>query len=450
MTTLELENPAAPSDNHTALADLRGEDLIVGRTLNSPIYDQNGVLLLAAGATITSEFKKLLKSRAVSNVKIDQKDVSSVSLSLEQLAEACVDNSKFNFDTEITKRLDSIVDGGLLTVQNKGPALKDSVVFHGKKAYSLEQRDHLLLQHKASSESLDTMMKDVLKGGRVDGRAITGMVANYLTDLTSDADNLMNVAFETRGDAELADDSLKTAMYGMAIGVEMGLDAENISKLGLIGLVQNWGIIRVPRAIRHQNRPLTDIEFLEIKKHPIYTLEMLEKVSGFSSLIPLVAYQMHERMNGKGYPRGRSGNNIHLFARILQVADAYTAMTTSRSHRPPLMPYTAMTSLLKESQQKVFDPNVVRAFLQVLSLFPIGTLVSLSDGSVATVMRRNGMKYTQPIVRVIQDGRGSVLDPLDEDAILDLGDSSIQVVQAIPTPGKNELTEDPYVLRNAL
>lgn len=418
------------------------EQLIVGRSLDHPLYDSNGVLLLAEGALITSELKKNLKSRNISEVEISRSDASKLALSTDQVAELFTRQGAFSFDTETTNKLDTIIDSGLMTVKNEGPALKESVVFHGRKAYSVEKRESLLMQHQSASESLDSMIRDVLKGGRADGAGIAGMTANFLSDLTSDTDSLMSVAFEARSDAALADDSLKTTMYGMAIGLEMGLDAENIRKIGLIGIVQNWGMVRVPKAIRYCSRALTDKEFLEIKRHPIYTLEMLEKVSGFSAVVPLVAYQMHEQINGRGYPRGRSGRSIHQFARILQVADAYVAMTSPRPHRQPLMPYVAMSSLLSYTKIRKFDPEVVRAFLLTMSLFPIGSLVVLEDSRVAVVYRRNGSNYNQPFVKVIQNADGSMVASDDPEAIIDLAQAGLQVVQALPTPGRTELTSD--------
>ncbi|MCA9093483.1 MAG: hypothetical protein KDA68_08365 [Planctomycetaceae bacterium] len=432
---------AAHSDNEPKIK-VSCEQLIVGRCLDHPLYDGNGVLLLAQGALITSELRKNLKSRNISEVEVSKSDAVKLSLTTDQLAELFTRQGAFSFDTETTTKLDTIIDSGLMAVKNDGPALKESVVFHGRKAYSAEKRESLLLQHQSASESLDTMIKGVLKGGRVDGAGIAVMTANFLSGLTSDTDSLMSVAFEARSDAALADDSLKTSMYGMAIALEMGLDAENIRKIGLIGIVQNWGMVRVPKAIRYCERSLTDKEFLEIKRHPIYTLEMLEKISGFSAVVPLVAYQMHEQINGRGYPRGRSGKSIHQYARILQVADAYVAMTSPRPYRQPLMPYVAMSSLLGYTKIRKFDPEVVRAFLLTMALFPIGSVVVLEDSRVAVVYRRNGNNYNQPIVKILQNPDGTLADPNDPAAIVDLAEAGIQVVQALPTPGRNELTAD--------
>jgi HD-GYP domain-containing protein (c-di-GMP phosphodiesterase class II) len=245
---------------------------------------------------------------------------------------------------------------------------------------------------------------------------------------------------------DLAARSLESSLLAMAIGIEMGLDAENISNLGVAGLVHDWGMMQVPLEIRTANRKLNQVEMLEIKKHPIHSLEILQRVSALPRVVSLISYQVHEKVNGNGYPRGRRGNSIHQFARILQVADAYTGMTSQRPYRPPMMRYAAMECLLRMAKEKSVDPDVVRALLKIQSLFPIGSFVILSNSAVAQVIRRNQDKYTQPIVRVLQDSEGNPANLDDDSTLIDLSDSELTVQQAMPAPGTNEvpLCEDYY------
>ncbi|OYW11077.1 MAG: hypothetical protein B7Z55_19865 [Planctomycetales bacterium 12-60-4] len=162
-----------------------------------------------------------------------------------------------------------------------------------------------------------------------------------------------------------------------------------------------------------------------------------------------VAYQVHERPNGYGYPRAKSGDRIHLFARILAVADAYSALTSTRPQRPALTPYAAMECVVKMARRKDLDPEIVRALLKVLTLFPIGSYVALSDARLARVIRRNGDRYTTPIVQAVQDAEGNPIPHDQEDAILDLSEGSISIVQALPTPGtaEIELTDEILTVR---
>ncbi|HRX80471.1 MAG TPA: hypothetical protein P5307_15485, partial [Pirellulaceae bacterium] len=120
-------------------------------------------------------------------------------------------------------------------------------------------------------------------------------------------------------------------------------------------------------------------------------------------------------------------------------ADAYIAMTTSRPHRPPMMPYAAVKQLLRMAQLGQADVQAVRALLHVLSLFPIGSYVAISDGSVAKVMRSNRRDYTKPIVARIQDADGNRIGLDDKRLLLDLTSTDLSIVQALPQPGSNEV-----------
>ncbi|MAG93030.1 MAG: hypothetical protein CMJ48_04705 [Planctomycetaceae bacterium] len=435
-----VENVDIQTENQTDVADvsisISINELILGRPLNQPIYDEKGVLLLAAGAVITADFKRLLKSRKVEEVTVHKSEVEKLTL---RGTGNVIEASKISFDSELTKQLDQVIDTGALSVINVGDEVRGSLVQHGRKGYDEEYREELIQKHEEKSEALTGMMQGALRGSKVDGREIAQMTGSFLTDMTADADNLLTLAAEASKQEDLSKHCLQMSLLGMAIGVEMGLDADNVRKLSLAGLIHDWGMALVPDKIRLAERALTNTEFLEIKKHPIYILEMLQNVTGMPSVVPLVCYQVHERINGMGYPRGRSGNAIHQFARILQVADSYVAMTSPRPYRAPLMPYAAMECLVRQAREKIVDANAVRALLQVLSLFPIGSFVTLSDGSVGRVIRRNGELYTEPIVQLMQDAEGNTYAEDDDEAVIDISKHTLAVEQALPAPGSEEI-----------
>ena len=299
-------------------------------------------------------------------------------------------------------------------------------------------------QRKAASESMGSLLKEALRGKSVSSSSVTQMAAACLTDLADDTDCKLQVAMAASREPTLSEHCLKMSTLGMALGVELGLDEENCKRIGIAGLVHDWGMGAVPAELRNATRRLTEHEMFQIRKHPSYTVDMLERMPGVPSVVPIVVYQVHEQPSGRGYPRGRPTERIHLFARILAVADCYSALTSPRPQRPALTPYAAMECVVKLAKTKTLDPDVVRALLKVLTLFPIGSFVALSDGQIARVIRRNGDNYTNPIVQRIQDERGDLIDPFDDDATIDLADSPLSIVQALPSPGSREsmLTED--------
>lgn len=433
-TAVDEQQNADPVDPAQPLTSVSVEQLITGRRLNFPINDESGVLLLAAGSLITAKFKAHLRARGITDVELHAEDVEQVTLN-------CVaDDSPplLTVDSELTDKLDEMIESGKLFVANAGDAFAHEMVFQGCKAYDDEARQNIVETHAQASESLDGLIRDALRGAAVAGDELLDTAGSYLTVMTSDADCVLDTVLEVGRDVDLSKHCLRLALTGMAIGIELGLDEEHLKTLGLCGLVHDWGMIQVAEEIRNAPRLLSDADFVAIKRHPIYSLEMLENVKGLPSEVPLVAYQVHERADGSGYPRTRTESRTHMFARVLGVADAYLALTSPRPHRKAVMPYSAMECIVKQASQGIFDRNVVRALLQAMALFPISSYVVLNDASVARVIRRSGKDFGQPIVQRISASDGSEMED-SEDAIIDLANSEqFEIVQALPTPGKDE------------
>ena len=144
-----------------------------------------------------------------------------------------------------------------------------------------------------------------------------------------------------------------------------------------------------------------------------------------------VAYQIHERSNGTGYPRGRTSSQIHELAKIAGVADSFVALAACRPHRDGLQPYFIMKKLLGDVADGLFEAEVIRGLLRTISLFPVGSFVKLSDGRQARVIRANDDSYDRPVVELATSGpqRGSknVVDLLQE--------SKLRIVQTLPELG---------------
>jgi len=448
MTTIDLERPPGaetiadvpPGLTSTVKVDV--ERLVTGRQLKHAIYDKGNLLLLAQGSIVTPRFKHLLLARGIHDVMLSQADADSMAAPQTPSAGGSF-LAAAQLDSGLAKKLDDLVESGQLFKGTVGPKLKDRLVLQGCKAYSVEQRDALLTQHAETCAMLDDMIKAAARGQSTNGTEIAGVVASYLTNLTSDADCVLDVARQAGNYAALAEHCLKMSVFGMALGIEMGMSEVDVRNVGLAGLLHDWGMSLVPPEILDSNRVLTNAEFLEVKKHPGYTLDLLKKIPTIPDTVPLICFQVHERPDGSGYPRGRKRSSIHPGARILHVADVYLALTSPRPFRKPLMPYAAVECLLRQAKANQADVDVVRALLHVVSLFPIGSHVMLSDGSTARVLRRNGINYSSPIVQIIQDEDGEYVDPLDETQIIDPSTRKLTIVKAIPATDGETIALDP-------
>jgi HD-GYP domain-containing protein (c-di-GMP phosphodiesterase class II) len=438
----DTENTTATQPDTNDLVSMKCESLIVGRTLHYPIYDDDGVLLLAEGMTITPDFREKLLDRNLGAIKVHRSELNNISCSDVQNEQA----SYIAGDEELAKRLDEIIDSGFLTVVNSEPALIEQMTQHGTASYNLQKHIERVERNKESSIFVDNLMRNALHGRNIDFAQVTRLTASYMADMTGDMDSSIASMVDTVQQDAISDHCVKMSLLGMALGVEMLLDAPNVRNLGLAGLVHDWGMVRVPPEIRNAERILSATERFHITKHPMYTLRLLEKLCGIPGVVPVVAYQVHECPNGSGYPQGRPRDRIHIMARILSVADRYDALISPRPFRPPLTPYAAMECLLRQAAAGDVDPDVVRALLMVQSLFPIGSYVVLSDGSTARVLRRNGDKFSHPIVRIIKDADGKDVPEKSAMAIIDLSAAGLNVVQALPNPGSNAVELTTHIL----
>ena len=421
----------------------RTADLVSGKQLNCPIYDKSGLLLLAQGSLITARFKQLLEQRGIRDVMLSRADAQAM---IGSIVVSEGKTSGATLDCNVVAKLDDMIKSGKLFIADAGPKFKDRLITRGCKGFNQEQRNELAARHTETCSLLDDMIRAAANGESMNGGDIATVVSDYLTHLTADVDCVVDVAAHSRDFVGIGQHCLQTALMAMAMAIEMGMTEETIRVIGICGMVHDWGMTLVPPQIRNSNRVLNKIEFLEITKHPMYTVNLLQRVWGLPPQVPSICYQVHERPNGTGYPQGRQGKAIHPSALVLGVADSYVALASQRPNRPALKPYAAVECLLRMAGEKMVDADAARALLNILSQFPIGSLVQLTDGSKARVLRRNGGHYNMPIVQILKKADGTLVDPRDESSVIDPANSCLKIVRALPTPGRNQIDLDPATL----
>src|SRR5690349_11166171 len=159
--------------------------------------------------------------------------------------------------------------------------------------------------------------------------------------------------------------SIRVADYSLAIARELGLAEHSIDVIRMGAQLHDIGKIGIPDGILLKPGALSPAEFGLIKLHPQIGRRILEKNRGFEPLLGLVELH-HENWDGSGYPYGISGQQIPIEARIVRVADAFDAMTSDRAYRTGMSLGTAIEEL-RSGSGRDFDPNIAKAFLDVLS-----------------------------------------------------------------------------------
>ena len=384
--TMPGRQDAADQEHATQPETVRVEVLRVGMRLARDIYDPEGVLLLASGNRITSRFLQLLSQRNIGTVRLEVPPPTTTSTDPEGRVER-----------QLSRALSRAVDRAAETVQRHRAlsfddlerAAQSGLARHGEWAGAVASVGSCLAQNRA-----------------VESEQVCEAAAGLAQLMTLDCDLLATIVGMQRGcDGEyLFDHAVDCAMISMTIATQMGLSMGDTVEVGVGALLQNVGMLKVSESIRMAPRKLTPAELAEVRRYPIHTLGLLDKLHGIPQVARFIGYQVHEREDGSGYPRGRSGSTIHPYAKIVAVADAYTAMTRARPYRRAWAPHRAVRQLLLDGRAGKLDRAVLRAFLDCMAAFPVGSYVTLKKDIKARVVRANPGAHTRPVVAVVDEG----------------------------------------------
>jgi HD-GYP domain-containing protein (c-di-GMP phosphodiesterase class II) len=164
--------------------------------------------------------------------------------------------------------------------------------------------------------------------------------------------------------------SVNVGLYALTISIEhlfkTGDASEDVLKRMAAGFfLHDIGKSRVPSEVINKNGPLNETEWAEMRRHPAYGHELLQEEGHLTVETATIVLQHHEKMTGSGYPDSLKGTDIHIFARICCVADAFDALTTKRSYKAAVKPFDALT-IMKKDMYTQFDPEVFQTFVLLM------------------------------------------------------------------------------------
>ncbi|PLX60581.1 HD-GYP domain-containing protein [Sedimenticola selenatireducens] len=207
--------------------------------------------------------------------------------------------------------------------------------------------------------------------------------------------------------------ALSCSVWAVAFGRHLGLPVSQLNSLATGCFLFDIGKTKLPRDLLNSTRRLTSDEFDTVKQHVLFGLDLIKQTSGVEKLVLEMVRTHHERHNGSGYPLGLTGNQIPLFGRIAGIVDAYDAITSYRPYCKPIPAYEAIENLY-QWRGIDFQTELVEQFIQVVGIYPVGSLVQLSDGTVGVVISQNEHFRLRPQVMILLDGDKQLLDEFYE------------------------------------
>ena len=280
-------------------------------------------------------------------------------------------------------------------------------------------------------EHVDEVCGNIGAGVSVEARSIDNISGRLLQAVREQRNSFIGYILggEIKGH-EMAKSLVNTAILSSLIAQEMKMANHKILQVVTGALLHDVGMLRMPKEIVEKKGGLSAAELQRIQSHPLYTYKIVNKELLYPEDVGLIVLQHHERWDGEGYPRRISGESINIGARIVSVADAFEAMVSQKPYRNSMMGYQAMKNLLSDNLRR-FDPDVIKAFIQTMGIYPIGSIILLNNGCLARVVEVEGTAPLRPKIRILIDEFGKVFKQDEGDLIDLLVEKSLFIAKAV-------------------
>lgn len=228
-------------------------------------------------------------------------------------------------------------------------------------------------------------------------------VENVVEDVLRNGDVMCSMMDIRNYDDYIYYHSVNVGVLSAMVGARYGLPKDQLYQLTITAMLHDIGKKFLEYDVANADRPLTEEETEAYRQHTRLGAEFLRSTYNFTSAVYTGVLMHHEHYNGEGYPFGKSGNDIPLFARIIRMNDSYDRMLFLRPQREQMSPSEAMEYLMAMAGAE-FDPELVNVFLRRMAVYPIGCEVELSNGQHGVVIKNFQDFALRPLVKVIETG----------------------------------------------
>lgn len=338
------------------------EQLVSGMRIDHPVTDRLGHVLVARGAKLDHYIIRSLLRLGIPNVYIqevsDDHGEEAISSAAQHKIERLRtdDRAKVSLSSSVRAR---VAEG----IQ---------YVYHNTEDPSLVQ---------TTSDIADSLMSAI--------RQNNAMAIDISALKTSDEYTFKH--------------SVDVATISMIVAKKMNMTDAQILEIGIAGLLHDVGKTKIPLEILNKPGRLDDEEFEMMRQHSVYGYRIIQDNADLSEEVKLGVLQHHEKINGTGYPMAVPGNQITPYAKILTVADIYDALVTERPYKAAFSQREAIETIMSMTQE--LDMLVMESFLQSMILYPVDSIVELSNGENAKVVKNSPCYILRPTVVGLTSGK---------------------------------------------
>ena len=253
------------------------------------------------------------------------------------------------------------------------------------------------------------VMTKIKSGEKVNIKKAKRIVETMVDKLLEEEQMLLSMTAIKDYDEYTYHHSVNVSVLSIALGQRLGLSKKVLTELGITAIFHDIGKIEIPNEILNKPSDFNDDEWRLVRRHPIWGVRAILKLRGFDNTTmrsSIVAFEHHMNYDFSGYPRVKKYTELDFYSRIVSLADQYDAMTSARVYsRIPMSPDKAL-SIMMERAGTQLDPLLLKFFINMVGVFPIGSLLLLSTRELGLVYESDVVFTDRPRVLIIIDSKG--------------------------------------------
>jgi len=263
--------------------------------------------------------------------------------------------------------------------------------------------------HQRTRGYIDTLLDDVRLGNSLDTETARELVGEIADSISRSPNAMLWLTHMKKRDEYTSIHCMNVCILALTFGRSLGIDRKQLDMLGLGALLHDIGKMHVPLEILNKPGRLTDEEFDIVKSHSMSGYNLLREKKDMSGDVLDIVRSHHERINGRGYPDGLTGDFIGLLVQITSIVDVYDAITSDRCYHDGIAPHDALKNMFDWAGDN-FDASLVENFIKCLGIYPIGSMVELNTGHIGIVVSASEKARLRPIILVVINKDGERYD----------------------------------------
>jgi HD-GYP domain-containing protein (c-di-GMP phosphodiesterase class II) len=252
---------------------------------------------------------------------------------------------------------------------------------------------------------LAQITKAVDGGGAIDSAKVKQAASDITESVVRNPDAATLLVQLQEKSGEAFNRAIHVSVTMSIFGRFLQLPRESIERLGLLGLLQDAGKLKLPTVLLSKREALTPEEETLYQTHVDHSVEILNNTPALPNDLSGLASLHHEHFDGTGYPRGLRGGAIALSGMIAGIVDTFDTLIAPPPRGKHMSPSNAL-NLIYKGRGTQFQPALVEQFIQCLGVYPVGSAVELNTGEIGIVIAQNPLRRLQPRVMVVKDAKG--------------------------------------------